>query len=63
MNNPHGLLTLQETAELLRVPVKTLRHYRQIRNEPVRSALIGGRVMYRRSDVEAYIEAAFSASA
>lgn len=61
MNNHHDLLTLQETAEMLRIPVKTLRHYRHIGEEPVRSALIGNRVMYRRSDITEYIEAAFAA--
>jgi DNA-binding transcriptional MerR regulator len=54
------LLTINETAEMLRLPVGTLRHYRAIGAEPVKSASIGRRVMYRRADVEAYIAAAFA---
>ena len=55
------LLTIEETAELLRLPVATLRHYRAQGVGGPKSARIGRRVMYRRSDVLAYIDAAFAA--
>jgi excisionase family DNA binding protein len=58
-----GLLTIEETAAWLRLPVATLRHYRAIGEGGPKSAKIGRRVMYRKSDVEAYINAAFAVSA
>ncbi|MCV7423001.1 helix-turn-helix domain-containing protein [Mycobacterium yunnanensis] len=55
------LLTIEEAAELLRLPVATLRHYRAQGEGGPRSAKIGRRVMYRRADVLEYIDAAFAA--
>ncbi|GLP75663.1 hypothetical protein TUM20983_27730 [Mycobacterium antarcticum] len=56
------LLTIEEAAKLLRLPVATLRHYRaQGGVDGPRSAKIGRRVMYRRVDVENFINAAFAA--
>lgn len=52
-------LTLEDLAGVLHAPVGTLRHWRQTGYGP-RSAKIGRRVLYRRSDVETWLEAAFS---
>ena len=53
------LLTLDETAEQLRKSPSQLRWMIHQGTAP-KSALIGGRRMFRSADVEAYIEAAFS---
>ena len=55
------LWTLTETAEALRKTPSQLRWMIHQGSAP-RSALIGGRRMFREADVEAYIEAAFSQS-
>ena len=55
------LLTLSEVAERLRKSNAALRWQIHQGSAP-RSALIGGRRMFREADVEAYIEAAFSQS-
>lgn len=52
------LFTLQEAAEYCRLPVNTLRWYRASRTGP-KSGKIGARVMYRKSDLDQYIGAAF----
>lgn len=49
------LLTIEEAAEYLRTPVPTLRYWRH-RGEGPASFRMGRRVMYRRSDVEAWVE-------
>jgi len=54
------LLTLKETAELLRKSPAAL-SWMIHRGTAPKSALLGGRRMFRRTDVEAYIEAAFAA--
>lgn len=54
-----SLLTLKETAEMLRMSEASLRWHLHTGTAP-KSALIGGRRMFRLSDVEAYIEEAFS---
>lgn len=56
------LLTLAETAEQLRKSEAQLRWMIHAGTAP-RSAKIGGRRMFRASDVEAYIDAAFEAEA
>ena len=53
------LWTLTETAEALRKTPSQLRWMIHQGSAP-RSALIGGRRMFREADVDAYIEAAFS---
>lgn len=53
-----NLMTMDEVSELTRIPVNTLRFYRHKGDGP-KSAKIGGRVMYRREDVEAWLDAAF----
>jgi excisionase family DNA binding protein len=54
-----ALLTLSETAELLRKSPPQLRWMLHNGTAP-KSALIGGRRMFRAADVNAYIEAAFA---
>jgi excisionase family DNA binding protein len=49
------LMTLPEVAEAVRAPEGTLRYWRH-RGEGPPSFRIGRRVVYRRSDVEAWIE-------
>lgn len=56
------LLTLAETAELLRKSEAQLRWMIHAGTAP-KSAKIGGRRMFRSSDIEAYIDAAFEATA
>ena len=55
------LLTLDETAERLRKTPSQLRWMRQTGNAP-KSAKIGGRIVFRESDVDAFIAAAFDAA-
>jgi excisionase family DNA binding protein len=50
------LLTITEAAELLRAPVATLRYWRH-RNIGPCSFRIGRRVLYRRDDLHAWIDA------
>jgi hypothetical protein len=54
------LWTLSETAEVLRKTPSQLRWQIHKSTAP-KSALIGGRRMFRANDVEAFIEEAFSA--
>ena len=53
------LMTLEETAERLRKSVTQLR-WMLHRGTAPKSALIGGRRMFREEDVDAFIEEAFS---
>ena len=50
------LLTIAEAAELLRAPVATLRYWRHQDTGP-RSFRLGRRVLYRRDDLHAWIDA------
>ncbi len=50
------LLTITEAAELLRAPVATLRYWRHLGTGP-RSFRLGRRVLYRRDDLHAWINA------
>ncbi len=53
----HGqLLTLRETADILRTPVATLRYWRHLGIGPD-SFRLGRRVMYRRADVDRWVTA------
>jgi DNA-binding transcriptional MerR regulator len=52
------LLTLSQVAEMLNVPAATLRYWRHIGDGPP-SARLGRRVMYRESDVTAWVTAQF----
>lgn len=55
------LYTLTETAEMLRKSPSQLRWMIHCGDAP-KSALLGGRRMFRSTDVEAYINAAFESS-
>lgn len=55
------LLTTPEVAEALRIPEATIRYWRHTGTGP-KSVKFGRRVMYRREDVEAYVDAAFEAA-
>lgn len=57
-NGPYTLNLIEEAAEFLRVPVSTLRFWRHRGTGP-RSARIGGRVMYRQADLEAWLNEQF----
>lgn len=57
-----ALLTLPETAEQLRKSEAQLRWMIHAGTAP-QSAKIGGRRMFRASDIEAYVNAAFDAEA
>jgi excisionase family DNA binding protein len=50
------LLTITEAAEVLRAPVATLRYWRHLGTGP-RSFRLGRRVLYRRDDLQAWIDA------
>jgi excisionase family DNA binding protein len=50
------LLTITEAAELVRAPVATLRYWRHLGTGP-RSFRLGRRVLYRRDDLRAWIDA------
>lgn len=57
------LLTMSETAELLRSNIDTLRWWRAKGDIGPKSAKLGRRVVYRESDVLAWIDAKFSGTA
>lgn len=57
--NSFQLMTIEEAAELLRTPVSTLRYWRHMNKGP-KAARIGGRIMYRQPDVEAWLEDQFN---
>jgi excisionase family DNA binding protein len=50
------LLTISEAAELLRTPVATLRYWRHLGTGP-HSFRLGRRVLYRRDDLDAWVQA------
>jgi len=54
--NQPELLTIIGAAELLRTPVATLRYWRHHNTGP-RSFRVGRRVLYRRDDQRAWIDA------
>jgi excisionase family DNA binding protein len=56
------LLTIAEAAELLRAPVATLRYWRHLGTGP-RSFRLGRRVLYRRDDLQAWVEEQLGRSA
>jgi excisionase family DNA binding protein len=51
------LLTITEAAEVLRIPVATLRYWRHLGTGPT-SFRLGRRVLYRRDDLHEWITAA-----
>lgn len=50
-------LTTEEVAELLRMPVESVRYWRHIGKGP-RSFKLGRRVLYATEDVEAFVDRA-----
>ena len=50
------LLTIAEAADLLRAPIATLRYWRHLGTGPA-SFRLGRRVLYRRDDLNAWIDA------
>lgn len=62
MTRADDLLTVDEIAAELRVPEGTFRSWRS-RNQGPRSFRLGRRVVYRRSDVEAWLVAQEQATA
>lgn len=56
------MMTLIEAAERTHLPAATLRYYRHRGDLGPKSFTIGRRVMYRESDVDAWIEAQYQAS-
>ena len=59
-----NLMTISEVSEMTRIPVSTLRFYRNRtikHNDPTgpKSALLGGQIRYRESDVIAWVKAQF----
>ena len=55
------LLTMEETAQRLGMPLHSLRHRVQVGSDVPPSARIGKRRMFRESDVEAWLDAKFGA--
>jgi excisionase family DNA binding protein len=55
-DRPVDLLTITEAAALLRAPVATLRYWRHVGTGP-RSFRLGRRVLYRRDDLDAWVNA------
>ena len=55
------LLTMEEVAAYVRRPLATVRYWRYQGTGP-KSARVGGRILYRRADVEAWVDAQFAAS-
>jgi excisionase family DNA binding protein len=55
-DQPADLLAISEAAELLRAPVATLRYWRHLGSGP-HSFRLGRRVLYRRDDLHAWIDA------
>ena len=55
------LLTFNEVSELTNIPIATLRWYRAKGMGP-KTFRLGGRVMAREDDVEAWIQAQYAAS-
>jgi predicted DNA-binding transcriptional regulator AlpA len=54
------LMLMEEVEELTRQPLDTLRYWRHVGKGP-RSFKLGNRVVYKREDVERWIEAQYSA--
>lgn len=53
------ILHIEDVSALTGVPVDSLRYYRQQGKGGPRSGRLGKRIVYRRSDVDAWIAAAF----
>lgn len=60
-DNDYVLWDQKQTSSALAIPINTLKDYRAKGKGP-RSAVIGGRVMYRKSDVLTWIDERFAQS-
>lgn len=56
------LLDIQETSHVTHTPEATLRYWRHLGTTGPKSHLVGRRVMYRRVDVEAWLDEQYTAS-
>ncbi|MEV7606096.1 helix-turn-helix domain-containing protein [Paenarthrobacter sp. NPDC089322] len=56
------LLVIDEVSELTRIPVATLRYWRHQGTGP-KAARLGGRLVYRKSEVIDWVNAAFESAA
>jgi excisionase family DNA binding protein len=54
-------LNIQEVADLTRAPVETVRYWRKTGTGP-KAFKVGRRVLYRRADVEAWIQQQYEAA-
>jgi excisionase family DNA binding protein len=59
MSSDDQLLTLDQFAEMVNTPLNTVRYWRQSGYGP-KSARIGRRVMFRRAEVEAWLDEQFA---
>lgn len=55
---PYTLCLIEEAAEFLRTPVATLRYWRATNTGP-KSARLGGRIVYKKADLEKWIDEQF----
>jgi predicted DNA-binding transcriptional regulator AlpA len=55
------ILLMEEVSELTRIPLSTLRFYRHVGKGGPRSFRLGNRVVYKRADIEAWIESQYQA--
>ncbi|MDV3264922.1 helix-turn-helix domain-containing protein [Mycobacterium avium] len=61
-SDDYVLMDQKETSAVTRVPINTLKDWRAKGIKGPRSAVIGGRVMYRKVDVLAWIDEQFNQS-
>lgn len=54
----YSLMTIQEVSELTSIPVATLRYWRHKGLGP-KGAKLGGKLMFRRDDVDEWVNQAF----
>lgn len=62
MTESPQLLSTPEVAQMLRTPAATLRYWRHLGTGPKSFKLGPKRVVYRRTDVEAWLEEQYSGS-
>lgn len=55
------IIDIGQVSELTKIPEATLRYYRYLGDRGPKSFKIGRRVMYRRADVDAWIEEQYNA--
>lgn len=53
------LLTMKDVSAMTQISESTLRYYRNVGNKGPASALLGGKIMYRKQDVEKWINDQF----